>query len=67
MDACKHCKVNLYGGDIFEYFLQCYSGDAKLAFGWSEKTKVHFSRSIIVQPDKAPQYIICPDCKKQIG
>ena len=47
-----------------------FYNDAKKAintavlYGWSETTKIHFNRSIIVQPDRAPQYTICPNCKK---
>ena len=31
--------------------------------GWSEVNPVHFDRSVIVQPENAPQYTICPDCQ----
>ena len=60
---------NLDKGDIFEHFMSLYN-DAKKAmtaavlYGWSETNKIHFNRSIIVQPDRSPQYTICPDCKK---
>lgn len=68
---CQHCNANLDEGDIFEYYLLCYSGDQKRAletakdYGWSETNKIHFNRSVIVQPDKSPQYVICPDCKQK--
>jgi hypothetical protein len=38
--------------------------NAAVMYGWTEKDKKHFNRSIIVQPDNLPQYTICPDCKK---
>ena len=34
------------------------------AYGWTEKNRLHFSRFVIVQPDKDPQYETCPECKK---
>lgn len=66
---CQHCSANLDGGDIFEHFMLEYKDRAKAlasakAYGWSETNKIHFNRSVIVQPDKQPQYEICPDCKK---
>ena len=67
---CKHCGANLDGGDIFEHFMLEYKDRVKAlataaAYGWSETNKLHFNRSIIVQPDREPQYEICPDCKKK--
>ena len=68
---CQHCGANLDEGDVFEHYLQVYSGDKIKALqsarmhGWSEKDKIHFNRSVIVQPDREPQYIICPECKKK--
>ena len=65
---CRHCKANLDGEDIFEFFFKMYNNVhealkiAKL-YGWSSTSKIHFSRAIIIQPDKKPQYEICPDCK----
>ena len=32
-------------------------------YGWSENNKIHFNRSLIIQPDDSEQYTICPDCK----
>jgi hypothetical protein len=37
------------------------------SYGYSETDKKHFNRSIIIQPENQPQYIICPDCRKKIG
>jgi len=31
-------------------------------YGWSETNKIHFNRSMVVQPNKGSQYTICPDC-----
>ncbi|NDH68120.1 MAG: hypothetical protein EBY22_09530 [Gammaproteobacteria bacterium] len=68
---CQHCNANLDSGDIFEYFLLYYSGDQKKAlkaaneYGWSEMNKLHFNRSIIIQPDRKEQYVICPECKQK--
>jgi len=68
--TCRHCKANLDKGDIFEYYLDFYNLNVKKAlevaatYGWSETNRIHFNRSVIVQPDKGPQYIQCPDCKK---
>jgi hypothetical protein len=65
--TCQHCSANLDEGDIFEHFLLEY-GDYSKAFetarsyGWTETNKLHFTRSIIVQPDKGLQYTVCPDC-----
>jgi hypothetical protein len=40
---------------------------AAKSYGWSETNKIHFSRAIIIQPDREPQYTICPDCKKTLS
>ena len=66
---CPYCKANLDEGDIFEHFLLKYNDREKALcsakrYGWSEINKVRFNRSVIVQPDRLPQYTICPDCKK---
>ena len=67
--VCQHCCSNLDKGDIFDHFMSQYNDEKKamnaaVMYGWSEKDKKHFNRSIIVQPDNLPQYTICPDCKK---
>jgi len=67
---CQHCKANLDGGDIYEYFYLQYNDHVKAlqsakSYGWSETNKVHFNRAIIVQPDKGVQYLICPECNKK--
>jgi len=67
---CQHCGTNLDGGDIFEHFMLEYKDRVKAlasakAYGWSETDKIHFNRSVIVRPDREPQYEICPDCKKK--
>ena len=66
---CPFCKTNLDEGDIFEHFMLKYNNREKAlssakSYGWSETNKVRFNRSVIVQPDRSPQYTICPDCKK---
>jgi len=71
MDCCKHCGVNLDGGDIYEYFFARYLNVEKAletakTYGWKETDKIRFSNSIIVQPDKGEQYSICPKCNKII-
>ena len=68
--TCQHCRANLDKGDIYEHFLLIYADSKKAleaakGYGWSETTKLHFNRSVIVQPDKDPQYVVCPDCKKK--
>ena len=68
--TCKHCGVNLDDGDIFEHFLVKYMNytkalNAAKQYGWSETNKIHFNRSVIVQPDNSPQYVICPHCKNK--
>jgi hypothetical protein len=70
-DLCKHCGTNLDGGDIYEYFLaKCGDKNKALSFargyGWKETDKVRFHNSIIVQPDKEEQYVICSKCKSVI-
>ena len=65
---CKHCAANLDGGDIFEHFMLEYRDHVRAlksakAYGWTEENRVHFSRFVTVQPDKGPQYEICPECK----
>jgi hypothetical protein len=68
---CKHCSANLDRGDVFEHFLAVYPGDEKKAltiarsYGWLETNRIHFNSSIIVQPDKGEQYVICPECKEK--
>ena len=67
---CQHCRANLDGGDIFEYFLVKYMNRKKALesakqYGWSETNKLHFNKSIIVQPDTGEQYDICPICKNK--
>lgn len=68
--TCQHCNMNLDGGDIYEHFLLKYNDKAKAlaaanSYGWSETNKIHFNKSIIVQPDRDPQYTICPFCKNR--
>jgi hypothetical protein len=67
---CQHCGADLDEGDIFEYFFKEYNNHTealKIAgyYGWCETNKKHFNRSIIIQPNKKPQYTICPDCEKK--
>jgi DNA-directed RNA polymerase subunit RPC12/RpoP len=64
---CQHCGANLDEGDIFEHFMLQYEDRVKALevakkYGWSETNKIHFNRSVIVQPDRGEQYIICPEC-----
>jgi hypothetical protein len=66
--ACRHCRADLDKGDVFEHFMSQYDDPIKAMesasrYGWSDANKVHFNRSIIVQPENSPQYVICPDCK----
>lgn len=66
---CRHCGADLDKGDVYEVMLVQYGGDAKRAlqaakaYGWSESKRIHFNRSVIVQPDGRPQWVECPDCK----
>lgn len=67
---CQHCNSNLDEGDIFEYFLLEYGDKIKareiaIQYGWTETNKIHFNRSIIMQPNIGLQYTICPDCNKK--
>jgi len=66
--TCQNCGENLDGGDIFEHFMVKYMNHAKAlesakGYGWSETNRIHFSKAIIVQPDRGEQYSICPSCK----
>ncbi len=67
---CRHCNMDLDGGDIYEHFLT-ETGDPKKAlkfakmYGWSETDKRHFKKSVIVQPEGSPQYVECPGCKQK--
>lgn len=68
--TCQHCGANLDEGDILEHFLLEYGDYTKaietaMLYGWTESNKLHFSRSIIIQPEKGSQYTICPDCEKK--
>jgi len=66
---CQHCGVDLDAGDVYQVIMEkfCYTPDQALiaarAYGWSETNKIHFLKSIIVQPDREPQYEECPSCK----
>lgn len=66
---CRFCKSDLDGGDILEIFLKHMDREKALksakAYGWSETNKIHFSKAIIVQPDRDEQYLICPYCKNK--
>jgi hypothetical protein len=72
--TCQHCSANLDEGDILEHFVIKYGSslgvldkarDTARLYGWTETNKLHFLRTILIQPKKGSQYIICPDCKKQ--
>ena len=68
--SCRHCSADLDKGDVFEHFMSKYNDRTKAMqsaamYGWSDVNRVHFDRSVIVQPENAPQYAICPDCKTQ--
>ena len=66
---CRHCGADLDRGDALAHFAQLYPGDVEKAtrsasaYGWSETNRVHFTRSVIVQPTNGPQFVRCPDCK----
>ena len=65
---CRHCGEDLDGGDIYEVYL-AQTGDPKKALawakqhGWSETNRLHFRKSVIVQPEKEQQWVECPKCK----
>jgi len=65
---CRHCGADLDQGDVFDFFMKEY-GDKKKAlenaghYGWTPTNRVHFKRSLIIQPSEGPQYVICPDCE----
>ena len=67
---CRKCGANLDRGDVLEHFLRAYSGnvqratEAAFAYGWSETNRVRFDRSVIVQPENGPQFVLCPECKQ---
>ena len=68
--TCQYCNMNLDGGDIYQHFLLKYSDKTKAlasakSYGWSETNKMHFNKSICIQPDRDPQYTICPFCKNK--
>ena len=64
---CRHCGTDLDGGDIFEQCL-AVEGDrdkalrAAKAYGWTETNQLHFTKVVIVQPERKPQYEECPAC-----
>lgn len=64
---CRHCGADLDGGDIFEQCL-VVEGDkdralrAAKTYGWTEENKLRFTKVVIVQPDRKPQYEECPAC-----
>ena len=66
----RKCGANLDRGDVLEHFLRAYSGnvqratEAAFAYGWSETNRVRFDRSVIVQPENGPQFVLCPECKQ---
>lgn len=67
---CQHCHANLDGGDIYEHFFATTGDPTKAvkyasAYGWSETNRLHFKKSVIVQPDRESQYEICSVCKKR--
>lgn len=67
--TCLHCLSDLDRGDVLDHFLKtCENPDKAVAmatnYGWSDTNRVHFTRSVIVQPEHGVQYTICPDCKK---
>lgn len=67
--TCQHCSADLDEGDILEHFLLKYGDYIKARetarlYGWTETNKIHFNRTIVMQPKKGSQYTICPDCKK---
>ena len=66
--SCRHCGANLDKGDVLQHFMSKYSDPTQAMeraamHGWSDTNQVHFNRSCIVQPENAPQYAVCPDCK----
>jgi hypothetical protein len=69
---CVHCGANLDRGDVLEHYLRAHSGDvmkattAASAYGWSETSRIRFSRSVIVQPETGPQFVQCPECKRNL-
>ena len=69
--TCPHCNANLDAGDIYEHFFNLYNDhknalESARGYGWKETNKIRFNRSIIVQPDRDLQYMICPDCKQKL-
>jgi len=67
---CSHCGEDLDGGDIYEHFLAETSNPVKALkiakeYGWSETNKIRFVKSVMVQPDRDPQFEICPACKQK--
>ena len=68
--ACAHCGADLDKGDALAHVTRVYAGDAPraaraaAAYGWSDANRVHFTRSVIVQPAHEPQYVQCPECKR---
>ena len=65
---CRFCDADLDNGDIFHHFLH-KTKDAKLAlqiakdYGWTETNKLHFLKTVLVQPEGQTQFEICPFCK----
>jgi len=64
------CHEDLNADDIYEHFLRTEGDEEKAlraarAHGWTESNKLHFTKAVIVQPDREPQYEVCPKCNKK--
>lgn len=66
---CRYCTETLDGGDVFEVLRERYPDrtDAQIErdarqYGWTKEDPIHFSHEVIIQPDKEPQFTICPAC-----
>lgn len=68
---CRYCAKDLDRGDVLEVLkghpLYKDHTDAEImkfakAYGWTPENKIHFSHAVTIQPDRDPQFDICPFC-----
>lgn len=72
-DPCPHCKFDLDGGDIFEYFSsRCETLDRALEvaqqYGWTSRLPVRFSKVVGISEDFLSDVTgwECPQCRGKL-
>lgn len=73
MNLCKYCNFNLDVGDIYEVLRASgnYMNDDKvyeaaLMYGWTEKNKKRFDKSLLVKDENDNVYPTCPNCESRL-